>query len=125
MDRAYEKSKHRLYLHDVGFQGLLCLMQGQPSSLEMTHLLTDVILSRGYFFLLFYTSRNVTNVFYASEHPNSYTGAMALAFSLAEENLEIKLEFSKRLLGFVLSRPNAPSSFVKQVNDFLHRLELI
>ena len=57
--------------------------------------------------------------FYASEHPNSYTGAMALAFSLAEENLEIKLEFSKRLFGSVLSRPNAPSSFVKQVNDFL------
>lgn len=43
---------------------------------------------------------------------------MALAFSLAEENLEIKLEFSKRLLGFVLSRPNAPISFVKQVNKF-------
>ena len=47
-DRAYEKSKVRLYLHDVGFQGLLMLMQGQPSSLEMTHLLTDIILSRGY-----------------------------------------------------------------------------
>ena len=44
---------------------------------------------------------------------------MALAFSLAEENLETKLEFSKRLFGSVLSRPNAPSSFVKQVNDFL------
>lgn len=41
---------------------------------------------------------------------------MALAFSLAEENLEIKLEFSKRLLGFVLSRPNAPMAFVKQVD---------
>lgn len=48
-DRAYEKSKVRLYLHDVGFQGLLMLMQGQPSSLEMTHLLTDIILSRGFF----------------------------------------------------------------------------
>ncbi|XP_046650912.1 neurobeachin-like protein 1 isoform X2 [Daphnia pulicaria] len=95
-DRAYEKSKVRLYLHDVGFQGLLMLMQGQPSSLEMTHLLTDIILSR--------------------DHPNSYTGAMALAFSLAEENLEIKLEFSKRLLGFMLSRPNAPSTFVKQTS---------
>ncbi|KAI9560727.1 putative neurobeachin-like protein 1-like isoform X3 [Daphnia sinensis] len=95
-DRAYEKSKLRLYLHDVGFQGLLMLMQGQPSSLEMTHLLTDIILSR--------------------DHPNSYTGAMALAFSLAEENLEIKLEFSKRLLGFMLSRPNAPSAFVKQTS---------
>lgn len=44
---------------------------------------------------------------------------MALAFSLAEENLEIKLEFSKRLLGFMLSRPNAPSAFVKQVKHFL------
>jgi hypothetical protein len=46
-DRVYEKSKTRLYLHDVGFQGLLCLMQGQTSSLEITHLLTDLILSRG------------------------------------------------------------------------------
>lgn len=44
---------------------------------------------------------------------------MALAFSLAEENLEIKLEFSKRLLGFMLSRPNAPSAFVKQVKHLL------
>lgn len=44
---------------------------------------------------------------------------MALAFSLAEENLEIKLEFSKRLLGFMLSRPNAASAFVKQVKHFL------
>ncbi len=51
-DRAYEKSKQRLYLHDIGFQGLLCLMQGQPSSLEMTHLLTDIILSRGCYFLI-------------------------------------------------------------------------
>jgi len=40
---------------------------------------------------------------------------MAIAYSLAEENLEIKLEFSKRLLGFLLSRPQAPVSFVKQV----------
>lgn len=46
-DRVYEKSKIRLYLHDVGFQGLLCLMQGQASSLDITHLLTDIILSRG------------------------------------------------------------------------------
>ena len=44
---------------------------------------------------------------------------MTIAFSLAEENLEIKLEFSKRLLGFMVSRPNAPVSFVKQVKLFL------
>lgn len=40
---------------------------------------------------------------------------MALAYLLAEENLEIKLEFSKRFLAFILSRPNAPPNFVKQV----------
>lgn len=50
---------------------------------------------------------------------------MALAFSLAEENLEIKLEFSKRLLGFVLSRPNAPMAFVKQVCHFFSEKENI
>ena len=47
-DRVYDKSKLRLYLHDVGLQGLVCLMQGQQSSLEMTHLLTDILLSRGW-----------------------------------------------------------------------------
>lgn len=46
-DRAYEKSKFRVYLHDVGFQGLLCLMQGQAASLEVVHLLTDIVLWRG------------------------------------------------------------------------------
>lgn len=55
---------------------------------------------------------------FVADHVHCYTGAMALAYSLAEENLEIKLEFSKRLLAFLLSRPNAPVSFVKQVTPY-------
>ena len=50
---------------------------------------------------------------------------MAIAYSLAEENLEIKLEFSKRLLGFLLSRPQAPVSFVKQVTSFTFLVDVI
>ena len=46
-DKVYEKSKLRLHLHDIGFQGFLCLMQGQTFTLEIIHLLTDIILSRG------------------------------------------------------------------------------
>lgn len=46
-DRVYEKSKARLHLHDIGFQGLLCLMQGQESSLMIAHLLADLILAKG------------------------------------------------------------------------------
>ena len=116
-DRVYEKSKHRLYLNDVGFQGLLCLMQGQASSLQMTHLLMDIIVSRG---IVHLTSKITCTLvimlyFLFLDHPNSYSGALALAYSLAEESLEIKLEFSKRLLAFILTRPNAPYSFVKQV----------
>jgi hypothetical protein len=94
-------------------------MQGQPSSLEMTHLLTDIILSRGYSDYLILLKAFLIYLYLKTDHQNSYTGAMALAFSLAEENLEIKLEFSKRLLGFMLSRPNAPSTFVKQVKTFM------
>lgn len=42
-------------------------------------------------------------------------GVLALIFSLAEENLEIKLELSKRLLAWTLSRPHAPQLLTKQV----------
>ena len=67
-DRVYEKSKLRLYLHDCnGFQGLICLMQGQTSSLDITHLLTDVILSRGkkkFRLLIVFSSAFLTVWFY-------------------------------------------------------------
>ena len=46
-DKVYEKSKLRLHLQDIGFQGFLCLMQGQTFNLEIIHSLTDIILSRG------------------------------------------------------------------------------
>ena len=97
-EKVYEKNKLRLHLHDIGFQGFLCLMQGQSLNLEIIHLLTDIILFR--------------------DHPNCYSGILASAYALAEENLEIKLEFSKRLLALILSRPNAATAITKQVFHF-------
>ena len=58
-----------------------------------------------------------------TDHPNCYSGLLAMAYSLAQENLEMKLEFSKRFLALILSRPNAAASFVKQVTEILQLID--
>ncbi|XP_025103761.1 neurobeachin-like protein 1 isoform X2 [Pomacea canaliculata] len=94
-DRAYDRSKQRLRLSDVGHGGLVSMMGGYDISVPMI-------------------KRFVEQVSYG-DSPQSYNSILAVLSLIHGSGLDIKLEASRQLLNILVSKPAAAKHFAKQL----------
>ncbi|XP_064646322.1 neurobeachin-like protein 1 isoform X2 [Lineus longissimus] len=77
-DKVYDKNKGRLRLQETGYLGLIQLLQGQPTSVQMITLLLDQIL--------------------LSDSATAFNGVLGVLYLVHNSDVDTKLEASKRLL---------------------------
>ncbi|RUS76849.1 hypothetical protein EGW08_015382, partial [Elysia chlorotica] len=94
-ERVYEKSKARLRLSDIGHWGLINLMSNYDISGPMI-------------------KRFLEQVSF-SDTPQMYAAVLAILGLVHNCGLDIKSEASRQLLALLVSRPNAPKGFAKQL----------
>ncbi|XP_074640856.1 neurobeachin-like protein 1 isoform X2 [Tubulanus polymorphus] len=94
-DKVYDKSKYRIRLQEVGFSGMISLMQGMQNSSAVLNQLFDLIIG--------------------IDLPYALEGALSVIELIPHDAVYLKLEISRKILATLFMKPGAPKLFAKQL----------
>lgn len=95
-DRVYDKSKLRLRLHEMGYTGMFSMMKKCSISQPMIKLFIDQMML-------------------SADSSQCYSGILSLLQLLQQSDMITKLEASRQLLQFLVSKSGSAKNFSKQL----------